>query len=66
MTPKLWYMHNFDTDKTDYRESPKAAEKWLPYIPNVPGARNLFLLYIETGTSPDDAAISVLSRCVGE
>jgi hypothetical protein len=61
MTEMHWY--NYDTEDYDFIDTP---EDYSPYVPTG-AARNLFHLYVDhKGWSQLDAALEVLSVCVGD
>lgn len=60
---KIGYWHNFRTGEGEYREAPKDFSDYVPQI----GGRGLYQLYVEhKGMGPLEAALKVLSLCVGE
>jgi hypothetical protein len=56
-----WY--NFRTGQTDYQDIPTDFSN---YIPQGVAEQGLYQIYIEMGDMPIEAALKVLSRCVGD
>lgn len=53
----FWY--NFKTGEYELA----SPTDYTDYLPPLAAARNLYRLYLETGVSPLDAAIRVLTAC---
>ena len=56
-------VYNYTTGQYDTVEG--KITDWTHYVPQG-AARNLYLLYVEIGEDPTEAARKVLSKCVGE
>ena len=56
------YWHNFVTGKMEYIETPKDFSDYVPQI----GGLGLYLIYVEQGVEPIEAALMALLKSVGE
>jgi hypothetical protein len=57
----FWY--NYKTGKHEYHSTPA---DYTDYLPQNRAAQGLYCLYQRMGKSPSEAAIAVLTACIGE